>query len=489
MSYKIVLIAALSSFIFLSCTYKDNGPYRTALLGKVPKKFDPIGLHEFNHTTVMNQVCGRLTVLDEGLVVKADIADFWDVSKDLKEYIFHINKERKFPSGESVTANDVKFSLERVSKHHGSIASTWSREISYVKVVDNSTIKIVLKKGNPRFLYTLTHPSMCILNERKPFYKIKKIDIPNSPGAYSVKDISTDSLILIVNDDFKKIAVEKEIEVSFLSQKNAIDKFKKGQLHDLSFYLLEDSELNEFGDDVRILNSMTYWTWILSLNPNSKIFNDPKMREVFKKNFPVDKFIKEWGSSINRGKSLIPYGMKGHVSDTNPEIRDMSNNFKCNKMIKVVGINGIPFSSRIPNVLKRIIKNSTGCSSEVKMLDMGEYMSAKANKSFDIYFHAVVTNSNDPIGYYRHFIKSQSENFLGFDNDKLNEKYNYIRSLRYSLRKKEDYVELHELAKRTNYQIVIGYPNFKFAYHKDVIKRHMNPLGMHLNRWFMIGRE
>ena len=55
--------------------------------------------------------------------------------------------------------------------------------------------------------------------------------------------------------------------------------------------------------------------------------------------------------------------------------------------------------------------------------------------------------------------------------------------------KTNDYQEIRTAFDEASFGSAIGYPRFKFAYRDSVKSVHMNPLGMHLNRWWKIGRK
>ena len=48
------------------------------------------------------------------LEVKPDIAEKWDVSTDGSVYTFHLSKNAKFSNGDPITADDFKYSWNRV---------------------------------------------------------------------------------------------------------------------------------------------------------------------------------------------------------------------------------------------------------------------------------------------------------------------------------------------------------------------------------------
>src|SRR5437762_8763169 len=77
------------------------------------------------------------------------LAESWSVSRDGLAYDFVLRKGVKFHNGDPVTAEDVKFSLER---YRGGAASTLKARIAAVEVVDPHRVRIRLKQPWPDFM-------------------------------------------------------------------------------------------------------------------------------------------------------------------------------------------------------------------------------------------------------------------------------------------------------------------------------------------------
>src|SRR5437762_5080940 len=84
------------------------------------------------------------------------LAESWSVSRDGLAYDFVLRKGVKFHNGDPVTAEDVKFSLER---YRGGAASTLKARIAAVEVVDPHRVRIRLKQPWPDFMTFLGTPA------------------------------------------------------------------------------------------------------------------------------------------------------------------------------------------------------------------------------------------------------------------------------------------------------------------------------------------
>ena len=77
------------------------------------------------------------------------LAESWSMSPDGLVYEFILRKGVKFHNGEPVTAEDVKFSLER---YRGASHKTLKERVAAVETPDPSRVRIRLKKAWPDFL-------------------------------------------------------------------------------------------------------------------------------------------------------------------------------------------------------------------------------------------------------------------------------------------------------------------------------------------------
>jgi len=105
-----------------------------------------------------------------------DLAEKWTVSKDGKIYTFSLRKGVKFHNkppvnGREVTAEDVKFSLERFVAKSG--FNTRFEPVTAIEAVDKHTVKITLKEPYAPFLNHLANPSFCVILPREVEAQLK----------------------------------------------------------------------------------------------------------------------------------------------------------------------------------------------------------------------------------------------------------------------------------------------------------------------------
>src|SRR5215467_3559067 len=84
------------------------------------------------------------------------LAESWTASPDGLTYEFVLRKNVRFHDGETVTADDVKFSFER---YHGASAKTLKEHVASVDIVDPLRVRFRLKRPWPDFMTFYASPA------------------------------------------------------------------------------------------------------------------------------------------------------------------------------------------------------------------------------------------------------------------------------------------------------------------------------------------
>lgn len=120
--------------------------------------------------------------------VKPWLAESWEISEDGTQYTFKLREDVKFHNGDSLTASDVKFSMDRLLTIGEGFAYLFVDVVDSTEVVDDYTVKFTLKHAYGPFLKIL--PRFWVLNEEQVMANI------NPDGAYGeYGDYGTDWLI------------------------------------------------------------------------------------------------------------------------------------------------------------------------------------------------------------------------------------------------------------------------------------------------------
>ena len=104
----------------------------------------------------------KVTMIFDSLVEKDEkdlipwLAENWDVSPDGKEYTFYLRKGVKWHDDTLFTAKDVKFTHDYELDHVPISGGIEAGIIDSVQVIDDHTVKFILKQPTATFLYKLS---------------------------------------------------------------------------------------------------------------------------------------------------------------------------------------------------------------------------------------------------------------------------------------------------------------------------------------------
>lgn len=101
--------------------------------------------------------------------LKGELAERWDVSADSKTITFHLRANAKFHDGTPVTAEDVRWSIERslsVKAAAGVMAVGALTQASQLKVIDEKTFQVSLPAPNRFAIAVFTIPFAAIVNSK-----------------------------------------------------------------------------------------------------------------------------------------------------------------------------------------------------------------------------------------------------------------------------------------------------------------------------------
>lgn len=170
----------------------------------------------------IEQVCDSLIEPDDsGYGLRPALAKSWDISDDGLVYTLHI-RDAKFSNGESVTMNDIQFSLDKATDPEGYLGfvfPTMKRE-----AVDDKTLRITLDKPFTPLLSTLSLFAANIVH--KATYEASPEDFGVQPvcaGPFKVESFERGSkLVLVPNEHYWDAQPHLDkVEMLYVPESNA----------------------------------------------------------------------------------------------------------------------------------------------------------------------------------------------------------------------------------------------------------------------------
>ncbi len=165
-----------------------------------PAGFDPHTCSSHASIRVMSQVYNQLVDLDENLVVIPELARSWEVGEDLKTYTFHLAENATFHSGRKVTAEDVKYSFERIlSPELGALgnSASYAGDVESIETPDEYTVVMHLKNPSVTFLSNVSSIYCSIVDKDVVEAKGNLLQDDGGTGPYTLGEYVPDNHVFV----------------------------------------------------------------------------------------------------------------------------------------------------------------------------------------------------------------------------------------------------------------------------------------------------
>ncbi|MFQ5655913.1 MAG: ABC transporter substrate-binding protein [Candidatus Methylomirabilales bacterium] len=155
-----------------------GGTYRYTLGPSDPPSLDPVHITDTVSHAVASELFDGLVTFDHTLAIRPAIARSWTVSKEGRKYTFHLRPGVRFHNGRTVTAEDFRYSFERLLDPKTRSERTWILEklggarkfmagkspgVSGIKVLGPLELQLTLERPFAPFLALLAYPAASVV--------------------------------------------------------------------------------------------------------------------------------------------------------------------------------------------------------------------------------------------------------------------------------------------------------------------------------------
>ncbi|RMF27494.1 MAG: hypothetical protein D6759_17605 [Chloroflexi bacterium] len=295
----------------------------TIIIGTTDKvtDLDPANSYDF-HTwevhhntmdTLLHYIPGT-TDLEPGLA-----KDFPEVSEDGLEYTFHLKEGLKFPDGTPFNAEAVKWSIDRVMALGGDPNWLVTSFVDHVEVVDEYTVKFVLKKPVNYFpLLVATQPYSPVSPNCYSEDKFDSDSTCGGIGPYTITKWERDvELDLTANPDYPGPAPKtKNIIVKYFADATTMRLALENGEIDIATKTLNPTDYEDLrqNPDFQVIEGPGAQIRYLCFNHTIAPFDNPLVRQAIA--YAVDRDAvanKAFLGTHQPLYSMVPMGMWAHI--------------------------------------------------------------------------------------------------------------------------------------------------------------------------------
>jgi len=319
---------------------KDGGTIVIALNTDSIVTFDPANYRDRETETVLrNMFDGLVTRTPDGKVVP-QIAESWKALSPT-EWEFKIRKGIVFHNGETLTAEDVVFTFQRIIKEGAINGQTAARKgllgpIEQVESTDEYTVVFKLKEPFPVILQALCHQQIIPKDYYEEVGLEGFLEKPVGCGPFKFVEGKLDDRVVMVRfDDYyggspeitpvgppklKRVIFRMIPELS-----TAVAALKTGEVNIIQ--RVPEDMIEDLNQDESIQVKEAKGTRVYAIEINNKMppFDNPKVRKAFNHAIDMDKIIKELykGYAVRLPGPMLPYAFAAHPDlkpyEYNPE--------------------------------------------------------------------------------------------------------------------------------------------------------------------------
>ncbi|WP_053386610.1 ABC transporter substrate-binding protein [Leucobacter japonicus] len=296
---------------------------------------------------LMSNVYEGLVELDQSGEIQPLLAKEWTVSDDRKTYTFTLQEGVTFSNGDEFTADDVKFSFDRVKTDWVSSLKAKMDVVDSVDVVSPTEVAVTLSTPSNAWLFSLATPVGAIFSEDGV------ADLANTPvgtGPYAVeKWTPNESLVFDTRDDYwgEAPGVEQVTLKYFADATATTNALQTGDV-DAIANLQAPELLSSFESDDKFVVTTGTSSGEVSLSMNNKAapFDDVRVRQAVLYSLDKQAIL---DTAWNGYGSLVAT----YATPTDPYYEDLNDTYpydpeKAKELLKEAGQENLDITFTVP---------------------------------------------------------------------------------------------------------------------------------------------
>lgn len=276
------------------------------------------------------QIFEGLVRYEDQTKIVPELATSWS-NPDSSTWIFNLRQGVKFHTGHTLSAKDVKYSLETVKKENSDL-DLFHQTIKSVEVIDNNKVEITTDGPDPILLNKLTF--LHIIDSQST----KKDDPINGTGPYTLKpgtSPSENNLDLVAFDKYHGGHIYTR-ELQFTWEKDeaqAINSFNSGK-YDIAGNLLSSENISKAKINQRYTAEQPGLNFIMMNTTKTGPLQKLQVRQALQHILDPATIAKVKGDGSKPSSQVIPQDIPGH----NPELKRPEHNVtKAEELLAAAG--------------------------------------------------------------------------------------------------------------------------------------------------------
>ena len=465
-------------------TFDDRPPQGGTLvrLFADPPTLDPHLAGDVTSSVIINEVFGGLVTLGLDYQPALDLAESYSVSENGTVYTFVLRENAEFHDGRQVTANDVKWSIERASDpdtlshtaetYLGDIVGVTDKlegnasEVSGVRVIDDRTIEFTIDAPKSYFLAKLSYPTAFVLDQDQVTADGSWLEQPNGTGPFKLATYDIGELIILERNELYHLGPPHLESVRMiLSGGSAMIMYENDEIHLTGVGLDDLPRLLDPSDALHPQlhrSPQDFDVFYIGLNSAQPPFDDVKVRQAL--NYAID--LQSIAENVLDGRvspatGVIPPGFPSYTENLrsyhfNPDLaRELMQESKYADALAsgdfpriTLTISG-SFGAAIPTYLEVILeqwRQELGIEVEIQQTEWATFLQDVNDKKYQMFSLGWIADYPDPQNFLDVLLHSESQsNHTNYGNPEVDRLLEEARTERDRERRFELYNQAEQM--------------------------------------------
>ena len=465
-------------------TFDDRPPQGGTLvrLFADPPTLDPHLMGDVTSSVIGGEVFGGLVTLSLDYQPVLDLAETCSISEDGLVYTFVLRENAKFHDGKPVTAQDVKWSIERAADPNtlsptadtylGDIVGAKDKlegtatEVSGVRVVDDRTVEFTIDAPKSYFLAKLTYPTAYVVDREQVNDDATWLEEPNGTGPFKLATYEIGELIVLErNENYHLGPPHVESVRMILSGGSAMIMYENDEIHLTGVGLDDLPRLLDPNDALHPQlhrSPQDFDVFYIGLNVAEPPFDDVKVRQAL--NYAID--LQSIAENVLDGRvspatGVIPPGFPSYTEGLrsyhfNPDLARelMQDSTYADALASgdfpriTLTISG-SFGAAIPTYLEVILeqwRQELGIEVEIQQTEWATFLQDVNDKKYQMFSLGWIADYPDPQNFLDVLLHSESHsNHTNYHNPEVDRLLGEARTERDRARRFELYNQIEQM--------------------------------------------
>ena len=465
--YKLLIVVILAALL-VPAAYADEaepnmGGVLVSSLSSDPKNLDPATIAAWDQTVIApNLLEGLFRISPDGTEIQNALAEDYTVSDDGLVWTFMIREGAKFHNGRQVTAQDFKYTFERVlnpetkSPKAGSLLNVVGAqafvdgdadEVSGIKVVDEMTLEITLQEALAPFRSMLASVNLAAVPQEEVEALGEEFGfnvVAAGPFKLGEWNVNQDLTIEAFEDYWNGRPYLDAVKFRFIGDENT--RVTEFDAQNLDITWVPPAHWDRISNDPVLSEKLgwayTFHTDFIAVNLESEPFGSSvDLRKAIRYALDMDAVIISLQGRASIAQGMLPAGLLAYDEDAvlyYPRDVEMAKEL----MASAGYADGVPgeFDLILPNwgnlikIMEIYQANLTeiGVNININPIDFGAYLEAMDSGNYDLAWMYKVPDYADTDGFYYPLMLSSNigggGNWARYENADVDEKIEMARA-------------------------------------------------------------